>query len=241
MTKQLLILSLILLPFLISSCKGQNSTNQSSTIDTVSLFNPKNEIKETLPKSNFTFAKNSMIIFSNNSYGFRINNESFETIKYDSLLKLFNNNQTQILSERFYIYIDSSINFNDVFNIIKSLKDYGVENYRVINSQSYFHETQTLSSIAIPVKNYSPVIDSTYLLLKFRDTRIILTFLNIDTTFQTVNDLDSFFLNNKTKILNEKIMLDLGINSSREVYKSTIAILRKYNFSKFSIKSDNSD
>ena len=238
MKTQILKPLLILLPFIISGCKGQNSTNQTSTIDTASLFNPKNGLTEDLSTITFSFAKNSMIILSNDFYSFRLNNESFKVVKGDSLIKLMSNNKTQIHSERFYIYTDSSVLFNDILYVIKNLKTIGIENYRVINSQSHFNEPLTLSSIAIPIKNISPKIDSSFLILKFSDNKFNVTFSQIDTTLQTIKDLDAFFDANQSKIFNEKIVLDFEINSPKEIYKSVKEVLKKYNYTKFRIKTN---
>ena len=238
MKTQILKPLLILLPFIISGCLGQNSTNQTSTIDTASLFNPKNGLTEDLSTITFSFAKNSMIILSNDFYSFRLNNESFKVVKGDSLIKLMSNNKTQIHSERFYIYTDSSVLFNDIFYVIKNLKTIGIENYRVINSQSYFNEPLTLSSIAIPIKNISPKIDSSFLILKFSDNKFNVTFSQIDTTLQTIKDLDAFFDANQSKIFNEKIVLDFEINLPKEIYKSVKEVLKKYNYTKFRIKTN---
>lgn len=229
---------LFLLPFIISCCKGQNSTNQNSTIDTASLFNPKKELTEDLSTQSFNFAKNSMIVLSNDFYGFRLNNELFEVVKSDSLIKLINSNKTQIISERFYIYTDSSVLFNDILYVIKNLKNIGVENYRVINSQSYFNDPRTLSSIAIPIKNISRKIDSSFLILKFSDNKFNVTFSQIDTTLQTIKDLDAFFDANQSKIFNEKIVLEFEMNSPKEIYKSVKELLKKYNYTKFRIKTN---
>ena len=238
MKTQILRPLLFLLPFIISCCKGQNSTIQNSTIDTASLFNPKKKLNEDLSSQSFSFAKNSMIVLSNDFYGFRLNNELFEVVKSDSLIKLINSNKTQILSERFYIYTDSSVLFNDILYVIKNLKTIGIENYRVINSQSYFNDPRTLSSIAIPIKNISPKINSSFLILKFRDNKFNVTFYQIDTTLQTIKDLDAFFDANKSKILNEKIILDFETNSPKEIYKGVKEILKKYNYTKFRIKTN---
>ncbi len=238
MKTQILRHLLFLLPFIISCCKGQSSTNQNPTIDTASLFNPKKELTEDLSTQSFSFAKNSILVLSNDFYGFRLNNELFEVVKSDSLIKLINSNKTQILSKRFYIYTDSSVSFNDILYVIKNLKTIGIENYRVINSQSYFNDPRTLSSIAIPIKNISPKIDSSYLILKSSENKIDVKFLNVDTTLQTTKDLDAFFDANKSKILNDKIVLDFEINSSKELYKSVKEILKKYNYTKFRIKTN---
>ena len=229
---------LLLLPFIISCCKGQNTSNQNLATDTPSLFNPKKELTENLSTTSFSFAKNSMIVLSNDFYALRLHNDLFETLKGDSLIKLISNNKTQIQSERFYIYTDSSVLFNDILYVIKNLKTFGIENYRVINSQSYFNDSRALSSIAIPIRNISPKLDSSYLTIKFIDKRIDLKFLNVDTTLQTPQALDAFFNANKSKILNERIILDFGANSSKEIYQLTRQVLKKYNYTKFSIKTN---
>lgn len=222
--------------FLFLSCSGQILPKEVITVDTILLFNPKHESTENISTKSFSFPKNIIIILSND-YALRLDSQLFQIVKEDSLTKLINYYKFGIIADRFYIYVDNWVKFDEILKAIKILKTCGIENYRVINTQTYFANPRKLSSIPISIKPKEP--DSSYLFLKFGKNNIIARLSQTNTTLKNITELDAYFLNNKSIIFNGKIIVDIDTKSSMVKFTQLKKILLKYDYKQISLENSN--
>jgi len=221
--------------FFMTSCYGQQNPNQPIQIDTVKLFDPK-------PQADNPFGDTSMfqhcLIIQPGFFGLALSGQQHKINNIAELKEFVKKNSSNISRQRFYIVCDSSTSFKKIVDVIDFVKSTKIDNYRVINIQSYFKPSE-------PIKIQTPTIvtktidrnDSTYFNIEIAENDYQVSFLNKRTTFKTSKQLDQFVSENKGSIDKQKILITSTSKTQYERLKPVIEILKQNDFIKFQMVS----
>jgi len=217
--------------FFMTSCSGQQNPTQLTQIDTAKLFDPK-------PQADNPFGDTNMfqncIVIQPAFFGLALSGQQHKINNVTELKEFVKKNSLNISRQRFYIVCDSSTSFKKIVDVIDVVKSAKIDNYRVINVQSYFKSPE-------PIIIQTPTIvakkidknDSTYFNIEIAENDYQVSFLNKRMTFKTSMQLDKFISENKGSIDKQKILVTSSSKTQYERLKPVIEILKQNDFLKF--------
>lgn len=227
MTVKYFLLSLI---FFASSCSGQQNPNSQVQIDTAKLFDPKQEPVDYTSTEMFK----NFVLLNQRPYAVSIQGKHFQVKSNDELFDTIQNEKAQVVKSKFYVIVDNSFAFKTIVDIIDKLKKLGIDNYKVINFDSYFKPAE-------PIEIEQPTIitktidtnDSTYFSLTILNDNFEAKLLNKKEILKNSSEVDKFIEDNKSLIDPNKILVVGNSKVSYEKMKPILEILKKYQYYKF--------
>ena len=222
-------LSLILFA---ASCSGQQSSNKQAQIDTVKLFDQKQEPVDYASTEMF---KNFVLLIQQ-LFALTIQGKQFQIKSDKELFKKIQEQKAQVAKSKFYIIVDSSFAFDKIVDIIDNVKNSGISNYKVINFDSHFKPSEpiTIEQPTITTETVEPN-DSSYLSITILNDGFETNFYNKKQVLKSSLEVDKFVQVNKTLINSNKILVIGNSTDHYDKFKSLLGILKKHNYNKFKL------
>lgn len=223
------------LPFLIlsiTSCFGQQCTDQQSKIDTARLFNPDPQTDEIGASEVNIFKRN--IVLTKPDYYIIFNEKEHKLETLGKVKEFIKANGEQIQKNKFYIITDSSTSFKKTISVINILAESNITNYKVINYQQYFSpgEPVVVQSHG-PVETFTKISDSAYFSIAILENEIIVKLKGKESRLKNTDNLDQFIVANKQDI--KEIVIRMYKNTPYSKFETIIEVLKKHELRNISL------
>ncbi len=228
--------TLYVLILILTSCSGQNA-RQHLQIDTTKLFDP---IPETSKYYSTDMFKN-FVMMTQSPYSLMIQGNQIQINSNAELFKMIQIDKELVRKTKFYIIVDSSISFNNIVLVIDSIKKIGVDNYKVINYDSYF-KTSSPIEFKQPTSNSKlafDINDSSNFTITITENGYVTKILNKKEFLNSGEEIDNFIDKNKSIIDKHKIFVVSKVENPKNKMDCIVLILKKHNYTTFQIVNGN--
>lgn len=220
-----------------TSCSGQQTKVEHSQIDTVKLFDPRPDKIEVNFKP-FDIYKNCIAI--KEGFFVIVINQIQKRLDTESELANYIKSHSDEIQNKIYILYDSSINFKQIVTVLDVLKNNKVDNYRVINLDTFFKVpppaiVQTPTSVSTKMDEN----DSTNFIITILENGIRVKHLKTITNFTNASGLDNFITKHKTEIDSKKIFVASANTTLYPTFKPVKEVLKKHKYFTFKLIVDN--
>ena len=219
-----------------TSCSGQQTQVEQTQIDTIKLFDPRPDKIEVnfMPLDIY---KNCIAI----KQGFFVIVIDQIQNRFDTESELANyiKSHSDEIKNKIYILYDSSINFKQIVTVLDLLKNNKVDNYRVIDMDTFFNVPPP--AIVQPPTSVSTKMDendSTNFIITILEKGIQVKHLKTITNFVTASGLDNFITKHKTEIDSTKIFVASTATTPYTSFKPIKEVLKKHKYFVFKIVVD---
>ena len=220
-----------------TSCSGQQTKVEQNQIDTVKLFDPKPDKIEVnfMPLDiykNCVAIKKGFFVIVINEIQNRFDTES-------ELTNYIKTHSEEISKRKIYVLYDSSINLKQIVTVLDLLKHNKVDNYRVINMDTFFKIPPSVTvQPPTSVSNKINENDSTNFIITIFKKGIRVMHLKTNTNFVNASGLDNFITKHKTEIDSTKIFVTSTPTTSFTSFKPVKEVLKKHKYFIFKIIVD---
>lgn len=222
-----------------TSCSGQQTKVGQTQIDTAKLFDPRPDKMEVnfepldVYKNCIAIKKGFFVIVIN-----QIQNR-FDT---ESELANYIKSHSSEIKSKFYVLYDSSINFKQIVTILDLLRNNKVDNYRVIDMDTFFKTpppaiVQQPTSLSYKIDEN----DSTNFVITILEKSIQVKHLKTVANFANASGLDNFITEHKNEIDSTKIFVASTATTPYTSFKPVKEVLKKHRYFVFKIVVDKQD
>jgi len=218
---------------ILASCSGQQTKVEQSKIDTAKLFDPRPDKIEVnfVP---FDVYKNCIAI--KEGFFVIVINQIQNRFDTESELANYIKSHSDEIKNKIYVLYDSSINFRQIVTVLDLLKNNKVDNYRVIDMDTFFKvPPPTTVQPPTSVSNTYNKDDSQNLVITISKNGYNVSHHNKSYDFIRTYNLDNYILVNKKQIDSSKIFVASDANLPYSRFKAVKDVLKKHKFFLFKI------
>jgi biopolymer transport protein ExbD len=219
----------------LTSCKSQEThLKTAQKVDTLQLFNPKG-INDGIEK---IVKEKNCILLQPQFYQIYFNEREHKIFKKHKLDKFLRDSCKIIRQKKFFIIIDSSRKFEEIIDLVSSIKKAGIEDYQVFNIQKQITLSSPEPLVIEGPTSVSKKVDSndpTYLKISLINETFKISFHNDSLNTNDILRIDKFISENKLEINPNKILLITDKNFKMDKFKELKEVLKKHEYFRFSI------
>lgn len=223
---------LFALAVFLAGCSGNQAKEQSSKVDTLTLLDSKPE-----PNSGEDmFMFNNCIVLFYPSYTVIHEGAENTFTELDAFSRHLQKNAALYSQRKIYVLIDSTTEAKKTVSVLDVLREYKIDNYKVINYKEYFKppEPVTIQTPSVTTRT-APENDSSLFTIMVLDDGFLLTLLDKERTVKSSEEVDGFIIANKSFIDGNKIRIVSNADVPYRKVKPILDVFGKHGYHKYKL------